>query len=69
MQNINKSLDSQKTLHNSPSRASYGVSIVRNFGENLPCYNGTALYLWPMQVSDDADNQYYFGGENFEQHM
>ena len=29
MQNINQTLDSQKTLHSSPSRASYGVSIVR----------------------------------------
>ena len=27
-QNINQTLDSQKTLHSSPSRASYGVSIV-----------------------------------------
>ena len=30
MQNIDKSLDSQKTLHTSPSRASYQVSIERN---------------------------------------
>ena len=30
MQNINSTLDSQQTLHISPSRVSYGVSIVRN---------------------------------------
>ena len=29
MQNINPTLDSQKSLHTSPSRASYGMSIVR----------------------------------------
>ena len=29
-QNINRSLDSQRIIHTSPSRASYGVSIVRN---------------------------------------
>ena len=28
---MNKSLHSQKTLHTMPSRASYGVSVVRNF--------------------------------------
>ena len=30
-QNINQTVDSQNTLHSSPSRASYGVSIVRIF--------------------------------------
>ena len=29
MRNVNQSLDAQKTLHTSPSRASYGVSIVK----------------------------------------
>ena len=29
MQIINQSLDSQNTLHTSPSRSSYGVSIVK----------------------------------------
>ena len=32
-QNMNCSLDSQKTLHISPSRVSYGVSFVRNLHE------------------------------------
>ena len=43
-QNINQRLDSQKTLHSSSS-LSYGVSIVKIWGENWPCYNGTTLYL------------------------
>ena len=33
-QNINQSLNSQNTSHNSPSRASYGLSFVRILGEN-----------------------------------
>ena len=40
-QNINQSLPSQKTPHNSPSRASYGVSIARK----LTTYNRAALYI------------------------
>ena len=46
MQNINQYqyLFSQKTPHTSPLRASFGVSIVKVFAENWPCYNGTALY-------------------------
>ena len=43
-QNLNQSLESEKTPHASPWRASYGVSLVEILGENLPRYNGTALY-------------------------
>ena len=43
-QNINQSLPPHKTLHTSPLRASYGVSIVRIFEKNRPRYNDTALY-------------------------
>ena len=37
--------NSQQIPHTSPSRASYGVSIVRILGENWPRYNGTTLYF------------------------
>ena len=36
---------SEKTLHNSPVRVSYGVSIVRTL-EKINCYNKTTLYFW-----------------------
>ena len=42
-QNKSQTLDSQKTPHTSPSRASYGVTFFKDFGENWPRYNGTAL--------------------------
>ena len=37
-------MKSQKTHHSSPSGASYGVSLLSVFGENLPCYNRIAMY-------------------------
>ena len=52
MQNINQNLYSQKTPHMSPSRASYGVSLIfcTNFGGNWPRYNGPALYMSSQMV-------------------
>ena len=40
-QNIYQNYHSQKTTHSSPSRASYGVSILMIWEENWPHYNGT----------------------------
>ena len=42
--NINETLNSQKTLHGLPSRASYGVSLW-GFGKNWSRYNEIALYV------------------------
>ena len=39
-----QSLDLQETPHNSPSRASYGVFIVRIW-EKIPRYNSSALHM------------------------
>ena len=36
---------SQQTPHILPSRASYGMSIVRTFGENWQRYNSTVVYI------------------------
>ena len=43
-QNIDNILNSQKTPHILPSRASYEVSTVSIVGENWPHYNDTTLY-------------------------
>ena len=43
-------LESQQIPHISPSRGSYGVSVVRIFRENWSCFKGTALYMWMKSV-------------------
>ena len=40
-----------KTPHSSPSQASYGVSIVKIWGENCLCYNGTTLCRYAQDTS------------------
>ena len=43
MYNTDRTLNSQMASHNSPSRASYGLTIVIIFRGNWPCYNKPAL--------------------------
>ena len=45
-QNMNISLNPQKTHHTSPYCVSHRVSFVNILGENRPCYNGITLYHW-----------------------
>ena len=53
---MNNIIESQHTPHISPSRASYGVSVVTIFEENWPRYNGTALYtsLWHKAIGNSS---------------
>ena len=53
-QKIDQGLHSQKTLHTSPSRVSYGVSIV-SILEKTDHINSTALYLdWQFRDKTSA---------------
>ena len=49
-QSVSQTLDSQKTFHASPTRASYGLIFVRYCEENWPRYKGTALYIEYINV-------------------
>ena len=62
-QNLHQSQNSQQTPHTSPSRMSYGVSIMKKiYEENLPCYNGTELYVdgsWHKRQNSIINAQHY----------
>ena len=51
-QNMNQTLNSQKTPHSSLSQSSYGCM---NFGENWQCDTGNALYIFLIMNSTEEE--------------